>query len=213
MIEKTKVGACPSLKLEKFSLGTDQLVIISHQNGANYNKNQRDNMTSKSQARRNKRHADATEASNKPADSHVTQKPVQPTAKPTKERLARGNWTSPDNKGGGAYVDLACDMIGRLLVSKQITGQQAQTARAFSEVYGAYLEEIGISESKSCLAVSSGGFDPSDGDEAVFKRYYAIRDKIGRVRTSMLQTECAKMADETPHSILALRESLDALDK
>ena len=129
-------------------------------------------MASKSQARRNKRQTDATEASSQPVKRDVTPVATKPTAKPTKERLARGNWTAPDSKGGGAYV-----------------------------------------ESKSCLAVSSGGFDPSDGDEAVFKRYYAIRDKIGRVRTSMLQTECGKMAHETPHSVLALRESLDALDR
>ena len=170
-------------------------------------------MASKSQARRNKRQTDATEASSQPVECDVAPMTTKPTAKPTKERLARGNWTAPDSKGGGAYVDLACDMIGRLLVFKQITEQQAQTARAFSEAYAAYLEEIGISESKSCLAVSSGGFDPSDGNPEIYARYYSIRKKIGRVRTSMLQTECGKMAHETPHSILALRESLDALDK
>ena len=102
-------------------------------------------------------------------------------------------------------------MIGSLLVQGHITPQQEQTARDFSQVYAAYKAEIGIAESKSCLAVSSGGFDSGDGDPDVYKRYYAMRDKIGRVRTAMLQDECFKMTDGRPNSILALRDGLDRL--
>tara|TARA_R110000822_G_scaffold27011_3_gene81016 strand:+ start:611 stop:1108 length:498 start_codon:yes stop_codon:yes gene_type:complete len=162
-------------------------------------------MTSKAQAKRNKR------AQPKAADQERPIAREKPTAQPTPERLARGSWASPDSKAGCAYVDMACDMIGRLTVSGQITQQQAQSARTFSDVYAAYREEIGISESKSCLAVSSGGFDPSDGNEATYKRYYAMRDKIGRVKVSLLQTECAKDADDKPNSLAALRNALDCL--
>jgi hypothetical protein len=174
------------------------------------NPNQGADMTSKSQARRNKRAQSKAKPLEWAAVGDAASIATQPTARPTDERLARGQWTAPDSNGG-AFVDLACDMIGRLLVSKQITQQQSQEARTFSEVYAAYLEEIGISESKSCLAVSSGGFDPSDGNEAVFKRYYAIRDRIGRVKTSLLQTECSKSADDKPANLLALRNALDCL--
>jgi hypothetical protein len=167
-------------------------------------------MTSKSQARRNKRAQNKATPQEWPAVRDVASIATKPTSRPTDERLARGSWTAPDSKGG-AFVDLACDMIGRLFFSKQITEQQAQEARTFSEVYAAYLEEIGITESKSCLAVSSGGFDPSDGNEAVFKRYYAIRDRIGRVKTSLLQTECCKSADDKPVNLSALRNALDCL--
>jgi hypothetical protein len=170
-------------------------------------------MTSKSQARRNKRHADATEASNQPVERVLSDIAHKPTQRPTKERLARGNWTAPDSKGGGAYVDLACDMIGRLLVSKQITEQQEESARKFQDLYSVYLSEIGIAGIASCLNTSEGGHDDGEGNAEIYARYYAIRDKIGRVKTSMLQTECGKMAHETPHSLLALRESLDALDR
>jgi hypothetical protein len=162
-------------------------------------------MTSKSQARRNKR------AQPKAADQEQPIAREKPTARPTQERLSRGSWKSPDTKAGGAYVDMACDMIGRLTVSGQITQQQAQSARTFSEVYAAYLEEIGISESKSCLAVSSGGFDAGDGNPATYKRYYAMRDRIGRVKVSLLQTECAKDPSGQPRNLAALRNALDCL--
>jgi hypothetical protein len=167
-------------------------------------------MTSKSQARRNKRAQKKATPQEWPAVRDGVSTATKPTSRPTDERLSRGHWTAPDSKGG-AFVDLACDMIGRLFVSKQITEQQAQEARTFSEVYAAYREEIGITESKSCLAVSSGGFDPIDGNEAVFKRYYAIRDRIGRVKTSLLQTECGKSADDKPANLSALRNALDCL--
>jgi len=102
-------------------------------------------------------------------------------------------------------------MIGRLLVERKLSQEQAQNARMFSEVYHAYKEEIGIAESKSCLAISSGGFDPSDGNPAVYKTYYALRDKIGRVKVAFLQDECDKPADGVPYDLPALRNALDCL--
>jgi hypothetical protein len=102
-------------------------------------------------------------------------------------------------------------MIGRLLVSRQISERQAQTARTFSECYADYKAEIGITESKSCIAVSSGGFDAGDGDPDVFKRYYAMRDKIGRIKLAMLQNECDKPADGVPYNVKALANALDCL--
>ena len=159
-------------------------------------------MTSKSQARLNKRkHGEAT-----PDDLPD----VQDNEKPTDERFARGHWAKPNESG--AYVDTACDMIGRLLFNGLITQQQAQAARMFSEVYAAYREEIGIQDAKSCIAESSGGFDPGDGNPAIYKRYYFLRDKLGRTQTSMLQTECAKDADAKPVSLFALQFALNCLE-
>jgi hypothetical protein len=158
-------------------------------------------MPSKSQARLNKRkHGEAT-----PEELPI----VRDDARPTDERLARGQWTAPN--ASGAYVDTACDMIGRLLFDGLITQQQAQAARMFSEVYAAYRDEIGIQDAKSCIAESSGGFDPGDGNPAVYKRYYAMTAKMGRANTSMLQTECLKDADNKPASLFALHFALNCL--
>ena len=156
-------------------------------------------MSSKSQARLNKR-------------EHGKALPDEPTverdnAKPTDERFARGQWT----EASGAYVDTACDMIGRLLYDGLITQEQAQSARMFSEVYAAYRDEIGIQDAKSCIAESSGGFDPGDGNPAVYKRYYAMTARIGRTQTSMLQTECSKDADAKPTSLFGLQFALNCL--
>ncbi len=160
-------------------------------------------MPSKSQARLNKRkHGEAT-----PDDLPN----VQDNEKPTDERFARGQWAMPN--ASGAYVDTACDMIGRLLFDGLITQQQAQSARMFSEVYAAYRDEIGIQDAKSCIAESSGGFDPGDGNPAVYRRYYARCDKLIPSQVSRLQTECAKDAEEKPHCLERLQFALDCLDR
>ena len=158
-------------------------------------------MPSKSQARLNKREHGKALPDELPVESD--------DAKPTEERLSRGQWATPN--ASGAYVDTACDMIGRLLFDGLITQQQAQAARMFSEVYAAYRDEIGIQDAKSCIAESSGGFDPGDGNPAVYKKYYAMTAKIGRTQTSMLQTECAKDADAKPASLFGLQFALNCL--
>ena len=158
-------------------------------------------MTSKSQARLNKRkHATAT-----PDGLPIE----RDDARPTDERLARGQWTTPN--ASGAYVDRACDMIGRLLVENLITDQQAQSARMFSEVYAAYRQEIGIQDAKSCIAESSGGFDPGDGNPAVYRRYYAICYKLWPSQLSRLKHECDKDTDGKPECLSRLRIALDCL--
>jgi hypothetical protein len=158
-------------------------------------------MPSKSQARLNKRKNAAATLEELPI--------VRDDARPTDERLARGQWTTPN--ASGAYVDRACDMIGRLLVENLITDQQAQSARMFSEVYAAYRQEIGIQDAKSCIAESSGGFDPGDGNPAVYRRYYAMCDKMIPSQVSRLQTECDKDADAKPQCLSRLRFALNCL--
>jgi hypothetical protein len=163
-------------------------------------------MTSKAQSLRNKRAQSAT----KPVEAGYVPSPRGHTSTPTNERLARGKWAMP-SKDHGAYVDQCSDMIGRLLVTGQINQSQEQSARSFSEVYAAYKIEIGIPEFKSCIAVSSGGYDVGDGNPAVYAAYYKMRDKIGRVKTSMLQNECFKNADAMPYDLGALRNALNCL--
>jgi hypothetical protein len=163
-------------------------------------------MTSKAQSLRNKR----AQAATKPVEAGYVPSPRGHTSTPTNERLARGKWARP-NKDHGAYVDQCSDMIGRLLVTGQINQSQEQSARAFSEVYGAYKIEIGIPECKSCIAVSSGGYDAGDGNPAVYAAYYKMREKIGRVKTSMLQNECFKDAEAMPYDLAALRNALNCL--
>jgi hypothetical protein len=166
-------------------------------------------MVSKSQARRNKRQH--TKPQEWPAERDVAAIPTQPTSRPTDQRLARGHWALGDTKPGSAYVDLACDMIGRLLVEGKISQQQAQAARSFDEAYAAYKAEIGVPVSRSCIAESSGGFDGSDGNPETYKRFHKMTDKLGYVRSAMLRNECNKMARENPRSLDALRNALDCL--
>lgn len=163
-------------------------------------------MTSKAQSLRNKR----AQATTKPVQDDYAPAPRGPTSKPTDERLGRGKWLTP-NKDQGAYVDRCSDMIGRLLDHGHLSQSQEQAARTFSEVYAAYKLEIGIPESKSCIAVSSGGYDAGDGNPEVYAAYYKMRDKLGRVKTSMLQAECFKDADAKVYDLAALRNALNCL--
>jgi hypothetical protein len=177
---------------------------------AHHDPNPGADMTSKSQARRNKRAQNKATPQEWPAVRDGVSIATQPTSRPTDERLARGHWAAPDSKGG-AFVDLACDMIGRLFVSKQITRDQEESARRFQDLYSVYLSEIGIAAMGSCLNTSEGGHDAGDGNPEIYARYYKLRDRIGRVKISLLQTECGKSADDKPANLSALRNALDCL--
>jgi hypothetical protein len=166
-------------------------------------------MTSKAQSLRNKR----AQAATKLVQDDYVPSPRGHTSTPTSERLARGKWAKPNIEQGeqGAYIDLACDMIGRLMVTKQITRDQEEAARMFQNLYSVYLSEIGIAGIASCLNTSEGGHDAGDGNPAVYAAYYKMREKIGRVKTSMLQNECFKDAEAMPYDLAALRNALNCL--
>jgi hypothetical protein len=175
-----------------------------------HNPNQRADMTSKSQARRNKRAQNKATPQEWPAVRDTAAIATQPTSRPTDERLARGHWTAPDSKGG-AFVDMACDMIGRLMVSKQITQQQAESARHYQSVRAAALAELDLSTIKDSCDTSQGGFDTGDGNPAVSKAESDMRNKVGRISWVILGIECGKSADDKPFNLSALRNALDCL--
>jgi len=137
----------------------------------------------------------------------------RPTARPTPERMSKGQWSMPSkaDRNTQPIMDMASDMIGALFHQNKITSAQEQAARMFSEVYAAYKSEIGVREFKSFLAGGASGHDGGDGNPAVYAQYYAIRERVGRVKIAVLQIECDKTCEQSPVDLGALRNALDCL--
>ena len=132
---------------------------------------------------------------------------------PTPQQADKGVYARARGPGRTEYVvNLASDMIGRLLAERQITPQQEQTARAFQGLYAAWCEELGLSGFKSCLDIAVAGHDESNGRPEVVAAYTALRDRIGRVKIAVLTVETAKGAHERPNDLGALRNALDVAE-
>jgi len=107
-------------------------------------------------------------------------------------------------------TDVASDMIGLLLFERKITDSQEQAARVFQAARWDYLHELPeIGEFKSCLNAEQGGFDDSDGNEAVIRRYREIERAVGKAGVSQLIWVC--QGDGKPFNLAALRVALDAI--
>ena len=175
------------------------------------------NMSSKAAARRKKKAAQgqqAPQAATTP-ETTPTATSARETTRPTPERMALGKWIKPQgaDKRSQPMVDCASDMLGRLYESGSLTSEQEHSGRKFQEIYAAYKVEIGIVETKSCLAGGVGGYEAGDGNEEVYKEYYAIRDKVGRVKIALLQSECSKLAHEKPYDLTSLKTALDCISR
>lgn len=132
--------------------------------------------------------------------------------RPTAERRARGVWHTPKGQGKSdrPMFDRAEDMIGRLYAEGQLTDGQEMAARQWQEIHAAYEAEIGCKGYRSCLDISSGGYDGSDGNPAVMREYRRLLKALGSA-AAILRRECAKGPDEQPGQIAFLRVALDKL--
>ena len=134
------------------------------------------------------------------------------TMRPTPERKSRGSWAVPQGglKSQQPMVDVASDMIGQLLVAKQITSEQEQAARQWQELRARYVAEMPeIQGYKSCLAGSVPGYDDGDGNPAVIAEYRGIERALGwRLRREVLWVADL---DNAPTRIETLRAALDVI--
>lgn len=96
--------------------------------------------------------------------------------KPTDQRAAFGHWVRGSS---GQFQDLACDMVGWLLVSEQITSAEEQAARTWQSLRVRYASELGIKLPRSCLLDVVSGYDEGDGDPETIRRYQALEKAIG----------------------------------
>lgn len=132
--------------------------------------------------------------------------------RPTAERRARGIWHMPKGQGKSdrPMFDRAEDMIGRLYAEGQLTDGQEMAARQWQEIHAAYEAEIGCKGYRSCLDISSGGYDGSDGNPALMREYRRLLRVLGSA-AAILRRECAKGPDDKPGHIAFLRVALDKL--
>ena len=151
------------------------------------------------------------------APANTTAAPVIATVeaednRPTAERRARGIWHMPKGQGKSdrPMFDRAEDMIGRLYAEGQLTDGQEMAARQWQEIHAAYDTEIGCKGYRSCLDISSGGYDGSNGNPALMREYRRLLRALGSA-AAILRRECAKGPDEKPGHIAFLRVALDKL--
>jgi hypothetical protein len=129
--------------------------------------------------------------------------------RPTPERMARGIWSIGTKTA--PVIDLACDMIGELYATNQITYSQHEAARMFQDVIADYMADLALPGFRSCLAEGFGGYDSGDGDIEAARRYTALQRRCGSVRFIFLRSETDKPAGSKPGNIEALRKALDFL--
>jgi hypothetical protein len=108
-------------------------------------------------------------------------------------------------------IDLAADMIGALLSAARITRQQEQAARLFQELRAGYVAELGVPGFGSCFN-TGGGHDSGDGSVETMQAWRRMENRIGRVRSALLQHETAKGQDCQPNDLGALRAALDCVN-
>jgi hypothetical protein len=138
--------------------------------------------------------------------------PPHDSNKPTPERRAMGAWAKPPKGTPGPMIDLAADMIGRLLIEKRITHAQEQAARLFQELRAGFEAELGVAGYGSCLNDSRAGYDGSDGNAEAMAAWRRMEGRIGRVKSALLQIETAKGPDRVPNDLGALRTALDCVN-
>jgi hypothetical protein len=129
--------------------------------------------------------------------------------RPTPERMARGIWSIGTKHA--PVIDLACDMIGELYATNQITYAQHEAARMFQDVVSDYMADLALPGFRSCLAEGFGGYDSGDGDVEAARKYKALQLKCGAVRFIYLRSETDKPAGARPADIETLRRALDFL--
>ena len=133
--------------------------------------------------------------------------------RPTAERRARGIWHMPKGQGKSdrPMFDRAEDMIGRLYAEGQLTDAQEMAARQWQELRAAYQAELGVKGYRSCLDISSGGYDGSDGNPRVVAEYRRLTKALGASASSILAQECSKGPERKPQHIAFLRIALDRM--
>lgn len=148
-----------------------------------------------------------TQAIETPANKPEKPKPLAPTP----EQQGRGVYVF--TKGPGIrsehVTNLASDMIGRLHCDGQITTAQEQAARHFQRVWHDYRASLPLKGYRSCLDISAGGYDGSEGDPRAEREWADLKRRVGGIVTAVLVSEIDKPTEAKPHIIGQLRFALD----
>jgi hypothetical protein len=168
-------------------------------------------MTSRAERRR-RRHRKAVErfhelaAVAQPEIEIVTSEPI---LRPTDERMAHGVWHIA-NRNAPAVDRTGGDMLGELYATGQIEKPHFDAGRAFQALCDAFTSDMGVKGFRSCLDMTGGGYDATDGSEAIAKAYDRLKHKLGAVRFAYLRTELSKPAGAKCKSVEMLRRALES---
>jgi len=170
-------------------------------------------MTSRAERRR-RRHARAVERFHALAQAIPANEPDPPTSepilRPTDERMRQGVWHIA-GKAAPAVDRTGGDMLGELFIAGQIEKHHYDAGRNFQQLVAAFMADLGIGGYRSCLDISGGGYDASDGNVSVAQEYERTKRRLGAVRFLYLRTELAKPVGAKCNSVEMLRKALDSL--
>ena len=130
--------------------------------------------------------------------------------RPTGERMTQGVWhiagqfaPAVDKTGG--------DMLGELYHAGEIEKHHFDAGREFQSLCAQWQADIGLGGYRSCLDITGGGYDATDGNAALNRRYEEMKHKLGAARFGYLRTELDKPAGQRPQSVEVLRRALEGL--
>ena len=144
--------------------------------------------------------------------AHYDAYPAPEDNRPTSEARSHGSYVQAEDSRTAPWVNRHVDMIGRLGAVNALTPAQVEAARLWQEIHAAYLAELGVAQGRSCLDISAGGHDGSDGNPAAMTAYRSLVRRIGTVHSARLCNEVDKGPHEKPGDLPALRRALDAVN-
>ncbi len=137
------------------------------------------------------------------ADTSVQEATFTLTRGLVRREVLDGTSAAVDRTGG--------DMLGELFIAGQIEKHHYDAGRNFQQLVAAFMADLGIGGYRSCLDISGGGYDASDGNVSVAQEYERTKRRLGAVRFLYLRTELAKPVGAKCNSVEMLRKALDSL--
>ncbi len=171
-------------------------------------------MTSKAERQRRKKQRQSDNVARfnalagRPANDDA---PAREILRPTAERMAQGGKWHQAAPGAPSVDITGGDMLGRLYAAGEIAKHHHDAGRDFQALLAAYHADMGLGSYRSCLDIGAGGYDATDGNAAIARRFAAMLLKIGTPRYLYLRTELDKPHDAKPASVEMLRRALEGL--
>jgi len=168
-------------------------------------------MTSRAERRR-RRHRKAVDRFQALAQAQPANEPDPPTSepilRPTDERMRTGSWHIA-GKAAPAVDRTGGDMLGELFIAGKIERSHLDIGRHVQWLIDAATSDMGVKGFRSCLDMTGGGYDATDGSEAIALAYSRLKRKLGPVTFPYLRTELAKPVGAKCNNVEMLRRALE----
>lgn len=140
----------------------------------------------------------------------------EPALRPTPEARRHGAYRIPDGPGRHERpaVNMTPDCIAALMLpgsdgKASLTQEQHDAARDWQALRAIILGDLGVGGYRSCLDISGGGYDSTDGDVETANRWHRLRLALGPDRVAVLDRTC--LEGRWPMPLIAFTDALDVV--